>query len=65
MPNHAHTPRGAPVLVLNGPDPGPLGLREPTVYGRGALADAAICGAGSHGYAMALTHLAQLPEENR
>lgn len=51
--------------MLNGPDPGPLGLREPTVYGRGTLADAVICGAGSHGCAMALTHLAQLPEENR
>ncbi|MFE9725214.1 type II 3-dehydroquinate dehydratase [Streptomyces sp. NPDC005794] len=30
-----------------------------------AVADTVICGAGAHGYALALTHLAQLLEENR
>ncbi|MFD4029056.1 type II 3-dehydroquinate dehydratase [Streptomyces sp. NPDC058637] len=42
MPNHADTLRGAPVLVPKGPDLGlfgPLGLREPAVYGTGTLAD--------------------------
>ncbi|MCX5412884.1 type II 3-dehydroquinate dehydratase [Streptomyces sp. NBC_00059] len=29
------------------------------------VADTVICGAGAHGYAMALTHLARLLEENR
>lgn len=30
-----------------------------------AVADTVICGAGAHGYALALTHLAKLLEENR
>ncbi|MFD9290959.1 type II 3-dehydroquinate dehydratase [Streptomyces sp. NPDC060030] len=30
-----------------------------------AVADAVICGAGTHGYALALAHLAQLLEANR
>ncbi|MFG2426837.1 type II 3-dehydroquinate dehydratase [Streptomyces sp. NPDC048590] len=30
-----------------------------------AVADTVICGAGTHGYALALTHLARILEENR